>query len=170
VRWSPDGELIAALGWDAPNGRLEPRNHVYVVPASGGELRRLTSDDERQHKEGLEWRPNGTELTYMYHAPDFEGDGLRAAYLDGRPSTLFIDRPATWDFVGTWAPDGRAYYFIASDAGRAGWQLYRRDSSTGAITEVSAGDDLSLPRWSRDGRTMAWSVARVTNQLWVMEE
>ena len=170
VRWSPDGEHIAALGWDEPSGQVESRNHVYVVPASGGELRRLTPDDERQYKEGLEWHPNGQELTYMYHTPDFEGDGLRTAYLDGRPSTLFIDEPATWDYIGTWAPDGSAFYFMASDAVQAGWQLYRRDSSTGAITEVAAGDNLSLPRWSGDGETVAWSVERVTSQLWVMED
>jgi TolB protein len=170
VRWSPDGEYIAALGWEEPSGQMEPRNHVYVVTASGGELRRLTPDDERQHKEGLEWHPNGNGLTYMYHDPDFEGDGLRTAYLDGRPSTLFIDEPATWDYIGTWAPEGSAYYFMASDAVRAGWQLYRRESSTGAITEVSAGDNLSLPTWSRDGETVAWSIERVTSQLWVMEE
>ena len=169
VRWSPDGEYLAALGWGEPRGQVEPPNHVYVVPASGGELRQLTPDDERQYKEGLEWHPNGNELTYMYHAPDFEGDGLRTAYLDGRPSTLFIDEPATWDYVGTWAPDGSAYYFMASDRARPGWQLYRRDSEGGAIVEVLSGDDLSLPRWSRDGQTMVWSVEQVKSQLWVME-
>jgi Tol biopolymer transport system component len=170
VRWSPDGERIAALGWEEPSGQVEPRNHVYVVQASGGDLRRLTPDDERQHKQGLEWHPNGQELTYMYHAPDFEGDGLRTAYVDGRPSTLFIDEAATWDYVGRWAPDGSAFYFVASDAVRGGWQLYRRDSGSGAVNEVSAGDDLSLPTWSGDGQSLAWSVARVTSQLWVMEE
>jgi Tol biopolymer transport system component len=169
VRWSPDGEHIAALGWEEPSGPVEPRNHVFVVQASGGELRRLTPDDERQDKEGLEWHPNGQELTYMYRAPDFEGDGIRTAYLDGRPSTLFVDEPGTWDYVGSWAPDGTAFYFLASDAVQAGWQLYRRDSSTGEISEVVAGDNLSLPRWSADGQTVAWSVERVTSQLWVME-
>jgi Tol biopolymer transport system component len=169
VRWSPDGEHIAALGWEEPTGPVEPRNHVYVVQASGGELRRLTPDDERQDKEGLEWHPDGQTLTYMYRAPDFEGDGLRTAFLDGRPSTLFIDEPATWDYVGSWAPDGSAFHFLASDAVRAGWQLYRRDSSTGAITEVFAGDNLSLPSWGANGETVVWSVERVTSQLWVME-
>jgi hypothetical protein len=34
---------------------------------------------------------------------------------------------------------------------------------------VLTGDDLSLPRWSRDGQTMVWSVEQVKSQLWVME-
>jgi len=148
---------------------VDPPNHVYVVPAAGGELRQLTPNDERQHKEGLEWHPNGEELTYMYHAPSLEGDGLRMAYMDGRPTELFIDEPATWDYVGTWAPDGSAYYFMASERSRPGWQLYRRDSESGDIAEVFAGDDVSLPRWSRDGQTMVWSAEQVNSQLWLME-
>jgi len=169
VRWSPDGTHVAALGWGEPIGAAEPPNHVYVISASGGELRQLTADDEREYKEGLEWHPDGIALTYMYHAADFEGDGLRWTYLDGRPSTPFIDEPSIWDYVGTWAPDGSAFYFLASDQARPGWQLYRRDTESGEIVEVSAGDDLSLPTWSRDGQTMTWSVEQVRSQLWVME-
>jgi hypothetical protein len=59
---------------------------------------------------------------------------------------------------------------MASEDGRLGWQLYRRESATGAISEVIAGDDLSLPNWSRDGTTMALSVRQTVNQLWVMEQ
>jgi Tol biopolymer transport system component len=105
----------------------------------------------------------------MYHTPDFEGDGIRTAYLDGRPTALFIDEPATWDYIGTWAPDGSAYYFMASDRARPGWQRYRRDSDSGDIVEIFAGDVVSLPKWSRDGQTMAWSAEQVRSQLWMME-
>ena len=40
--------------------------------------------------------PDGRSLTYKYYDPDRDGDGLRAAYTDGRPTTLFLDAPATW--------------------------------------------------------------------------
>jgi hypothetical protein len=106
----------------------------------------------------------------MYHAPDIDGDGLRTAYLNGSGSVSFFDAPATWDYVGCWQPDGSAYYWLATDAARTGWQLYRRDSSSGAVSEVAAGDNLSLPTWTADGATMAWSVATVQAQLWVIEE
>jgi Tol biopolymer transport system component len=165
VRWSPDGQYLAALGWEGPGGQNQAQNHVFVVGVSGGELRRLTPAAEWQFKVGLEWHPNGEEITYLHNA-----DALRTAYLDGRPTTLFLDAPETWDYVGTWAPDGSAYYFMASEDGRLGWQLYRRESATGAISEVIAGDDLSLPNWSRDGTTMALSVRQTVNQLWVMEQ
>jgi Tol biopolymer transport system component len=79
------------------------------------------------------------------------------------------DSTRTWDYIGTWAPDGGAYYFIASDGARPGWQLYRRDAGTGDVTELFAGDEVSLPRWSRNGTAMVWSVRQVKSQLWVIE-
>ncbi|CAN5329041.1 hypothetical protein BH23GEM2_BH23GEM2_19280 [soil metagenome] len=39
-RWSPDGQHIAALGWPA-DGKPDEKV-VYVIPAGGGELRRLS--------------------------------------------------------------------------------------------------------------------------------
>jgi Tol biopolymer transport system component len=105
----------------------------------------------------------------MYHAPDFEGDGLRTAYLDGQPTTSFIDQPGTWDYVGTWDPDGSSYYFAASDGARPGWQLYRWDAATDNVSEVLSADDVTLPQWSGDGDTVVWSAARVRSQLWMME-
>ena len=167
LRWSPDGIRLAALGWPGRDGQ---RNHVFVMPAAGGDLVQLTPSAEWEYKEGLEWHPEGRALVYKYYDPGGDGDGLRMVSMDGRPTSIFIDEPATWDDVGRWAPDGSAFFFVASDGDRPGWQLYRSDSATRTVTEVSAGDDMGLPTWSGDGSSVAWSVEQVVSQLWLMED
>jgi len=154
VRWSPDGKLIAACGFPKPG-----LNAVYVVPASGGELRQLTSADE--YKEGLEWHPDGQRLTYHVSRLDSE---THQAFLDGREPTLLVNAPDIWDYVGIWAPDGRRYFFVGP--------LTFYDESTGETTRVSEeGENASVPRFSADGKTMAWwSSRRTSTQTWIMED
>jgi Tol biopolymer transport system component len=156
IRWSPDGKFIAAFGMPKP--RL---NAVFVVPASGGELRKLTSADE--WKEGLEWHPDGQRLTY--HVSRLSAE-THQAYLDGREPTLLVNAPDVWDYVGIWAPDGRRYFFVG------GPPMYFYDESSGKTTQVSEeGESAGVPRFSRDGKTMAWwSSRRTSTQTWIMED
>jgi Tol biopolymer transport system component len=163
VRWSPDGKFIAAFGMAKPG-----LNAVFVVPASGGELRQLTSADE--WKEGLEWHPDGKRLTY--HVSRLSAE-THQAYLDGREPTLLVNAPDTWDFVGTWAPDGHRFLFlgyaVGSDAKDSGMFVY--DEASDKATQVSdPGEEIGAPRFSRDGTTMAWWETRETSiQTWIME-
>lgn len=167
VRWSPDGRWIAALGYEERG----QSNAVFVIPATGGERRRLTPLDENQYKEGLEWHPDGTRLTYMYYQGG-GGDDTRVAYLDGRPTTLLVNQPAPlWDYIGTWTPDGRSYYFLSTPAGESAWGLYAFDeqSRTVSIASPATGGSSGLPRFSRDGALMTWTIKRDLHQLWMLE-
>jgi Tol biopolymer transport system component len=165
----PSGDHIAALGWPAP----QTQNAVVVIPASGGEPRRLTPAEEREYKEGLEWHPDGRRLTYMYYE-NGGGDGTRVAYVDGRPTELLVNQPdPLWDYVGLWEPAGRRYYFTASSFGI--WGLHAYDETTGTASVVvhdattGHAGNVALPSFSRDGQIMAYPVQRSTRQLWVME-
>lgn len=168
VRWSPDGRHIAALAWTQP----QSANAVVVVPASGGEPRRLTPLDERGYKEIVEWHPDGNRLTYMYYGNDDRADETRVAYMDGRPTTLFVNQPyPIWDYVGVWHPKGRDYYFIAATQGS--WSVYAHDENARATRLVwdhrGTSPGAKTPSFSRDGQTMAWETATTARQLWVME-
>jgi len=168
LQWSPDGGQIAALAWSAPN----QQNAVFVVPARGGEARRLTAADEVGYKEGLQWHPDGTRLSYMDYGIRSRRDGSRLAYLDGRPTSTLVDLPpGQWDYVGVWHPAGRDFYFISSRT-RA-WDLFAYNEPTGAsrvvVSRGSAVPGLSPPSFSADGRVMTWSVANTTRQLWTIE-
>jgi Tol biopolymer transport system component len=161
VRWSPDGKFIAALGYPKPKSSTA----VFVVPASGGELRQLTPDIE--YKEGLEWHPDGQRLTYHVSLGKSE---TRQAYLDGRPPSLLVDHlnPPFWDYVGVWAPDGRRFFFVSFDVQRKGRSgVYVYDEASGDITLFSL--DAAPPRWSRDEKTIVWTTQKEVRQIWVME-
>ena len=166
VRWSPDGRFLAAFGYATPEAE---NNAVFVVPVSGGELRQLTPDNV--YKEGLQWHPGGQRLTY--HA-SLDNSETRQAYLDGRSPSLLVnhENPVFWDYVGTWAPDGRRFFFFSSDVrkeegkkDRSGVYVY--DESSGSVTLFSHNS--GLPRWSHDGKTMAWTTGKQVSQLWLAE-
>jgi Tol biopolymer transport system component len=160
VRWSPDGKLIAALCRPTP----KLKDAVFVVPASGGELRQLTSADAA--KKGLDWHPDGQRLTYSLMRSDSE---TYQAYLDGREPTLLLNVPDIYTYVGTWAPDGRRYFFLCFVAQGVGMYVY--DESSSKTTQVSVPGNLGVPRFSRDGKTMAWWETRKASiQTWIMED
>ncbi len=164
VRWSPDGKFIAAIGYTTKPGT---NNGVFVVPASGGELRQLTPDSP-DYLEGVEWHPDGQRLSYNV---DRRASETRQAYLDGRPPTFLVDHPDGWDYIGAWAPDGRRFFYMSEAAGKEGYGIYVYDEASDNITlfaDHAAGQ--SPPRWSRDGKTAAWWATRKTErQAWIME-
>jgi len=153
VQWSPRGEYMAALGY-ASEGE---KNAIFAVPSSGGELRRLTPIDEKEEKGGLEWHPDGQSLTYMYYG----SDEIRQAYLDGRPTTKFIDQPDRWNYIGTWGPNGRIFYFKSWKIDEEpGLYVYNSASGNIALFYSPVGESMDPPTWSRDGKTIVWAMSQ----------
>jgi dipeptidyl aminopeptidase/acylaminoacyl peptidase len=118
--WSPDGSTIvftATTGRDA-SARADVIQSLYVMPASGGEPRRLTGDEA------------------SYAAPQFAPDGS-ALYARSNPQTKRVynddrlvrfdwadpsPRPVAFGFkrsVGAFqvSPDGELVYLVAEDEG-----------------------------------------------------
>jgi Tol biopolymer transport system component len=161
IRWSPDGKFIAAFGVT----KYSSKKAVFVVSASGGELRQLTSDVG--WKQGLEWHPDGERLTYNLTRLD---SATHQAYLDGREPSLLVNAPNIWDYTGTWAPDGHRFFFLGA-LSKKGFSMCVYDETSGETTQVSEPGNLGGPSFSRDGKTMAWWASRSTStQTWIMED
>ena len=158
LRWSPDGQHLAALGYP----KADTNNAVYVVPVTGGEPRMLSGLEN--YKEGLEWHPDGKSLTY--HLSKTVGE-LYRTWLDGRPPEPFLNNPKVWDYTGKWAPDGKRFFVIGFARSEAYLDVY--DTVSGEITHFAETPHIALPEWSKDGTMITWTTEKSIRQLWLME-
>jgi Tol biopolymer transport system component len=166
VRWSPDGNSIAAFGYASPE-EWEDKTGVFVVDVATKACKKVSPDTETEYKEGLEWHPDGQRLTYMHYVT---GAQLRWAYLDGRPTELMIDQPDHSDYVGVWAPDGRRYFFISTSCKGADLNLHTYDAQTKEITHGVSSGVWPLPIWSRDEKTVVWTSSKPIRYFEVLED
>ena len=162
LAWSPDGRYLAALG---QNGDAVGDAVYLIEPEGGGTPRRLTSSTGR--KEGLAWHPDGKRLIYLcWLDEDGRDTELRQVANDGTEPRILVNEPFQREGRAAWSPDGRWLYFESiRGPGRAG--VWRRDDRDGALSLFA--EDATLPRWSRDARSMAWTVVRRRKQLWTMD-
>jgi dipeptidyl aminopeptidase/acylaminoacyl peptidase len=157
--WSPDGSAIVFTATTARDqaAHADVLQSLYVVPAGGGEPRRLTG-------------PEGS-----YAAPAFAPDGS-ALYARQTPQTRYVynderlvrfdwastePRPVAFGFnrsVGdfTVTPDGERIYLLAEDAGHD--RLYSVPATGGDVREVGTLDRGSISALQVKGRDGALAV------------
>ena len=140
--FSPDGKSVAFVrSVDDSHGA------VWVVPAAGGEARRLTSDDLGAAYP--RWSPDGKQI--LFASRWSAGVEDRALWVvpaaGGKPRRLFKQDAAIWEIEGEWSPDGSQIVFgtftpawdhdelwIAAADGTHERTLWVGDHSTGANT------------------------------------
>ena len=99
--FSPDGKSVAFVrSVDDTHGA------VWVVPAVGGEARRLTNDDFGAAYP--RWSPDGKQILFGgQRAAGVEDHALWVVQaVGGDPHRLFKRDAATWELEGEWSPDG----------------------------------------------------------------
>lgn len=137
-RWSPDGSCLAFTS-DRDGDTMQ----LYVVPAAGGEARKLTSLDEDVTQ--VVWSPDGTRLAFVARVPDpayAEKDDKR------RQPRRFTRLQYKLDDVG-WTGDRPRHLFTVPADGSA------------APVQLTEGDfEDHSPAWSPDGETIAFVSAR----------
>ncbi|MFN2481139.1 MAG: TolB family protein [Pyrinomonadaceae bacterium] len=62
-QWSPDGRMIAftVSEWNRKEDRRD--SHIYVIPATGGELVRLTNGERGETQP--RWSPDSTRIAFL---------------------------------------------------------------------------------------------------------
>ncbi|MFF2654595.1 amidohydrolase family protein [Streptomyces sp. NPDC058045] len=143
ARVSPDGRWIA----------LDLLGVLWVMPASGGQARRLTSDlfDIAQP----DWAPDSSRLVFQSYR-----DGVFNLWTvrpDGSALRQLTQGP--YDHrEPRWSPDGRTILYSGDETGR--YAIHEYDVSSGrSSTLVDGPGEEYEPAWSPDGNQVAFVVA-----------
>ena len=170
-RWSPDGRSIAFVS--DRSGKRE----LFVIPARGGEVRKLTSVESGINE--FHWAPDSLSLAFTADADAGENSDREQRYGDfeivkeepariaglwrvrvpgspeaalEKPEPMLVDGKYA---VGTfaWSPDGVRIAFQADG-------VYVLDIASGSVTAVAVGaGPYRNPVWSPDGKNIAFETA-----------
>ena len=138
-RWSPDGKWLA---FASNRGEEKAPGALYVIPAGGGEARKLT--DLKESVEAVAWSPDSTRLAFTARVRDeaYEEEDERK-----RPPRRFTRVFHKLDSVG-WTGDRRKHVFIV-------------ELESGETTQLTSGDfEHDNPAWSPDGKQIAFDGLR----------
>lgn len=139
---SADGNEIAFAADTDPTG-TDQNFDVFVVPASGGAAKNLTTDNAANDG-GPAYSPDGRYLLYTRQViKGFYGDSQQAWLIDRRDNSRRRlaegwDRSLE-DFV--WSPDSKSLYAPIDDAGTQ--RIYRLDVATGRHRAVTGASSFS---------------------------
>jgi Tol biopolymer transport system component len=165
--FSPDGKWIAFVG-RRPGGR-----GLWLLPAGGGEARRLTAGESAYADPEPAWSPDSSKLVFV------RGGALRTLDVaSGSTTELRVDGlPEGPVRSPAWSPDGRRIAFVHGWARESlgvgpdpGGRLYVVPSEGGTASPLLADvTSVSRPAYAPDGERLAYftSDADEGSQLWV---
>ena len=144
VRLSPDGQWLA---FDSDrSGNMD----IYKMRVDGTGLQELTTNPADDFRPS--WSPDGREIAFHSWR-----SGNRDSYVisaDGSSERVIASGPAH-EFGGTWSPDGSQIAFESDRTGQI--EIYVVSSKGGTPRRLTTGG-ASLPRWSPDGKFIAYTV------------
>ncbi len=179
-QWSPDGRHISFVSSrGSGEGDSAPKAQIYLMRADGGEAWKLT--EAKENVASYAWAPTSTRLAFVTQEPRssdeearrkkrddpqvYEGE-FRFAHLwsidvESRAATRLTEgQTFTISGAPSWSPDATKLTFAAAPT-----PMIRDDRSDLFVLDVvgkqaekittNAGPD-NAPRWSPDGRTIAY--------------
>jgi dipeptidyl aminopeptidase/acylaminoacyl peptidase len=155
-RWSPDGRWLAFTSNRGSDEKTP--SQLYVIPAEGGEARKLT--DGKEGVEEVVWSPDSTRLAYSMRVRDQAYEEEDDKRRKPRRLTRLVYK---LDNVG-WTADRHKHVFVVDLDGGDPRQLTDGDCEDGE------------PAWSPDGTRIAFTSLRgerwdveLVNRLYVVD-
>jgi Tol biopolymer transport system component len=150
--WSPDGKSVAYVG--GGNGdQLSPRE-LYVVPATGGDPKKITSLDKALNRP--EWSPDGKNILVLQDGGQGNRSFLMIDSSTGSARTV-LDSGANSSPQLSPKGDGIAYYAVSAKP-PVGSDVFVIPVSGGTSTNLTTqSTDDYLPAWSPDGKLLTWA-------------
>lgn len=172
--WSPDGDRLAFLSDRGKKGQLQ----IYVAHADGGKAKPVTK--LKGFLDSPRWSPDGKQLGLLFTENAARNAGplqpatietgevgetthyQRLALCDPESGKVSQVSPADlYVYEYDWSPDGRRCVVCAAHgSGDNNWYLAKLYLLTPASQEikllVDPGMQIAVPRWSPDGKTIAF--------------
>lgn len=145
-RWSPDGQRVAAVGYDKSKF-LVYESRVIVIEADGGEVREIAGGENVANREPR-WSPDGGRLAFVSDRSGWAN--LWIASIETGRLDHAIDESREHS-EPCWSPDGRRLAYLANDDGNV--QIWVLDLGNGERRPLTRepGTHTGL-EWTPDGR------------------
>lgn len=154
--WSPDGKSIA---FSRAAGEASA---IYIVPASGGEERKLVSTGPGSSARSLDWSPDGKSLVLSGISPEGE-EGMFLISLDTLQWRKLTDPPAgAHDGYAAFSPDGQTLCFVRSQPTGFPDELYLMNL-VNLVTHPLTSEHAHIigpPAWSADGASVVYATTK----------
>ena len=145
--FSPDGTMIAYTG------NYHGNDDVYVVPAAGGEPRRLTYHPGEDIAVG--WAPDGKNVLFT---------SQRASYSDPRQFFTMpvgggfpTELPLPMGSAGSYSPDGTHLAYVPIFEWEPDWKQYHGGQTTPIwIADLADSSIVKIPRDSSNDKNPMW--------------
>jgi eukaryotic-like serine/threonine-protein kinase len=158
--WSPDGRYLAFLR------RSATENGIFIVPALGGDERRLGTTEPSLSRQAwsqcrLSWSPDGRFLAVVDHtSPEDRYSIFLLSVEDGGKQRLTSSPESSADYSPAFSPDGKTLAFIRS-SGLTSEDIYLISTHGETLQRLTVDQRriLSLA-WTADGREIVFSSNR----------